>query len=813
MLLVLLLLLVGLIGYLSLQEAEKLQSIALMDAQHRSRDVASGIDGLLASTHVMLSSLAAQPALKGQNAEAVTPMLAELLRANPQYGNLWAARGDGWNYASALPPPDGEHLYTGDRLYFQRAMQTGEMAIQSVPDNRQKPAKFAVVTAYPVRDADGKVNGIVAASFELLPLGDILQPMDLPAGAVFTVFDENGYVVARSVDAKDWVGQNIATTPLWKAMQAQDTGILEGALVGTGMQIAGYTSAGRAPWKVLVGIPSSTVYSQLWGDLLHEFALLGIPALAVAYLAIRLGRTAIEKSEAEEKLRSIAEKSSDGISLVDEHGMIIEWNRGKEEITGLTRGQVLGKPIWEVMFQLAPEENRTPTELERLKVGITTFLSTGQAGWLNQPIQRQVQRPDGTRRVVEMVSFPVKTNLGYMSGSITRDITDRKQTEEERERLLDELRETNQQLVVSSLREQELKEQSERQVTHMSALLESLREAVIVVDGTGRIVLRNQVAEQITGLTAEEATPAIESGAVRFLRLDGTTLPTEERPTRRALRGEQITDVELILVRPDGSRRQVVYSSGVVLDEVGKVTLAIIVFRDITKLRELEQARQDFIHIVSHDLRAPLAIIQGHAQVLQRRLQKVDQPGRELANTQAIITGVRRMNSLIQDLVDSARMETGQLRVEKQPLSLVAFMFDLLQRATEVMDVGRINVEIPADLPPVLADPSRLERAMLNLLTNALKYSNSESEVLVRAAVTSREAIISVADHGPGISPEDLPRIFERFYRAGDAQEKAEGLGLGLYITRMLVEAHGGHIWARSERGKGSTFHFTLPLA
>lgn len=167
---------------------------------------------------------------------------------------------------------------------------------------------------------------------------------------------------------------------------------------------------------------------------------------------------------------------------------------------------------------------------------------------------------------------------------------------------------------------------------------------------------------------------------------------------------------------------------------------------------------------------------------------------------------------MIQDLVDTARLEAGHLELKKQPTSLEHFMYGLLERATGAVDAQRIRMEVPAGLSPVLADPNRLERIVMNLLSNALKYSPAESTVLVTAESRDGEATVSIADQGEGIAPEDLPHIFERFYRARSARE-AQGAGLGLYITKMLVEAHGGRIWVRSELGKGSTFYFTLPAA
>jgi signal transduction histidine kinase len=170
------------------------------------------------------------------------------------------------------------------------------------------------------------------------------------------------------------------------------------------------------------------------------------------------------------------------------------------------------------------------------------------------------------------------------------------------------------------------------------------------------------------------------------------------------------------------------------------------------------------------------------------------------------------MNLMIQDLVDSIRIEAGQLRLDLRPLDIKSFINELLDRVKTMPGATRLEVETPPALPPVLADPSRLERILVNLITNALKYSDPSTKVTIRAGQSDSVVTIAITDRGLGISSDDLPHLFERFYRARRAR-RTEGLGLGLYITKMLVEALGGVIWAQSELGKGSTFSFTLPLA
>ncbi|MDI7278151.1 MAG: HAMP domain-containing sensor histidine kinase, partial [Anaerolineae bacterium] len=216
---------------------------------------------------------------------------------------------------------------------------------------------------------------------------------------------------------------------------------------------------------------------------------------------------------------------------------------------------------------------------------------------------------------------------------------------------------------------------------------------------------------------------------------------------------------------------------------------------------------------VSHDLRNPLASIQGQAQLLERRLARGAPPEKVKESVNWILTGVRRMNAMIADLVDSARSECGQLRLNCLPVDLPAFALKHRQEQAGVLETARIRVEEAEGLPPVLADPDRLARILDNLLSNALRYSAPGTPVTVSFRRHGDEVITSVTDQGRGIAAESIPHLFKRYCRSEAGQMRHEGLGLGLYITRQMVEAHGGRIWVESELGKGSTFSFSLPVA
>ncbi len=231
------------------------------------------------------------------------------------------------------------------------------------------------------------------------------------------------------------------------------------------------------------------------------------------------------------------------------------------------------------------------------------------------------------------------------------------------------------------------------------------------------------------------------------------------------------------------------------------------------EIRLREQEREEDVHMISHDLRAPLTVIQGQAQLLQQGLERIGVDGRQQRSAEAILTSARRMNTMIQDLVDRARLESGQLTLNRRPVRLRAFLLELKDRLATTLEVGRIRIDVPEDLPPVSTDPDRLERILINLLTNSFKYSEPGTEIRVSAVRRGGEIVTAVEDHGPGIAPEELGQLFERYRRTEAARETREGLGLGLYITKGLVDAHGGRIWAESQVGQGSRFSFTLPIS
>lgn len=223
-------------------------------------------------------------------------------------------------------------------------------------------------------------------------------------------------------------------------------------------------------------------------------------------------------------------------------------------------------------------------------------------------------------------------------------------------------------------------------------------------------------------------------------------------------------------------------------------------------LRRADEHREDLLRAVTHDLRTPLSVISNAAESIRRK----PEAGAQRADT--ILRNCRSMESMLNDLTEMVGFESGTQRLERQRLPVDTFISELLKRLDGALDIGRVQLELASELPVIHVDAQHFERVLVNLLTNAMKYSEPGTEVLIKASHVGDQVVLEVKDAGQGIPADDLTGLFERFYRARSGR-KAEGLGLGLYISRLIVEAHGGTIRAESEVGRGSTFTVALPAS
>ena len=237
---------------------------------------------------------------------------------------------------------------------------------------------------------------------------------------------------------------------------------------------------------------------------------------------------------------------------------------------------------------------------------------------------------------------------------------------------------------------------------------------------------------------------------------------------------------------------------------------AVMVIRDLTELRRLEKVRREFVANISHELRTPLASLKLLAETLKDGAMSDPAVAADFVDRMAVETD--KLTQMVRELGELSRIESGESPLVKKPLDIAAFIERVAERLQPQADRAELalSVEVAPGLKPVPADADRLEQVLVNLIHNAVKFTPAGGKITV-AAVPSRGGVeISVRDTGAGISPDDLPRIFERFYKA-DKARGGGGTGLGLAIAKHIVQAHGGDIRAESAPGRGSTFYFTLP--
>lgn len=241
-----------------------------------------------------------------------------------------------------------------------------------------------------------------------------------------------------------------------------------------------------------------------------------------------------------------------------------------------------------------------------------------------------------------------------------------------------------------------------------------------------------------------------------------------------------------------------------------RTRLETFIRQDLSRLKEAERLREEFVSIVTHDLREPITVISGFASILERL--PPDQHNTEVEHraVESIKVSARRLTRMVSDLLDASRIESRRLNLSREVFDLAALVRALVDRSVEMIANRPVRIQALAPEPLVYADPARVDQVLTNLLSNACKYSYPDSEISIQIASQANEAVIAVSNYGPGISPDDQPEVFGRHFRTRTAA-KREGLGLGLYIARGLVEAHGGRIWLESQPGQTTTFYFTLP--
>jgi PAS domain S-box-containing protein len=485
-----------------------------------------------------------------------------------------------------------------------------------------------------------------------------------------------------------------------------------------------------------------------------------------------------ERKKIEEQLRfsDIAFKSiHEGILTYDNDHVITRWNKTCEEIMGIKASEAIGKPIEDLVHLV--EEYPGQNE-ERLKVL--------KARGVNR--EEQIYRTPRGDIWVDVQAQAIEDN-GKRTGWVTlfTDITARKQTEEA------------------------LKQSEEK----YREIINTSTDAIISTNPRMNITIFNHGAERIFGYKEKEILG--QSIMVIFQ-------PEQYRKVSREI-------VNLKDIGTSQFANKIFETSGFKKDftnvpiEVSLSTRKVednfiitMIIRDITvrkeaeeKLRKIDQMKSEFLSNVSHELRTPLQSISGFTKLILTG--KVPDPIVQQEFLQIVDRETAHLGNLINSLLDMSRLEAGRFQIYKKPNSVSDIftdsikMFHSLAREKSIM----LKENIPADLPKIEVDSERMRQVIINLLSNALKFSEPGSTVNVKVAVRDGDLLFQVTDHGTGIQEEAMKHLFERFYRV-EGETVRGGTGLGLYISKQIIDAHGGRIWVESKFGQGSTFSFTLPL-
>jgi len=347
-----------------------------------------------------------------------------------------------------------------------------------------------------------------------------------------------------------------------------------------------------------------------------------------------------------------------------------------------------------------------------------------------------------------------------------------------------------------SAKTKELVEAISEDKTRLATILDNMADGVIMTDAGGNISLANRAAENIFNIKEAENKPLIE--AVRDHEVDELLKLCLKTDKTQAVQYESVT-----------SKR---YLRAIAIPVIHNESRGVLLlFQDLTELRNLQTTRRELIGNISHEFRTPLAGIKAMVETLGGGAVDDKKAARDFLTR--IDSEVERLTQLVAELTELSRIETGKAELKKEPVDINQLVEEVIAQLSPQAERQKLSIsqDFAADLPAVPADKDRVRQVIANLVHNAIKFTPAGGRITITSRTLEGSVSINIADTGIGIPKEDLPRVFERFYK-GDKARVGEGTGMGLAIAKHVIEAHGGSIWVRSEEGKGSTFSFSLPF-
>ncbi len=486
--------------------------------------------------------------------------------------------------------------------------------------------------------------------------------------------------------------------------------------------------------------------------------------------------------ESEDRYRLIFENINDEIVYLDKHGKILDVNNRVEDIFGQKREDIIGKNFTKLGF----------FGIKDLPRMIKLFKDIVMDDKTIDRMELESKHKDGHKIFIDVNIRPIRKN-GETEAilCIIRDITERKKKEEELIRFSNAVKMSTDSIVISDL----------------DAKIIDVNEATLQMYGTKD--KRDLIGKNSFDLITSEGREKALAGA------------------KEVLEKGYVKGREYHIITEDGDRIPVEMSVSIMKDRDGKPIGFVGLSRDITerkkaeekirrqniKLKRLDRIKSNFLSVTSHELRTPMSAIKGYIQMLlKQRLGDVTPEQKDALD--AVLRNTNRLDNLIEAILDISRLESGTMKFlpEQTDISkMIKEVTETMQANTNVKNI-KINTELE-ELPELVIDQQRIKQVLMNLVDNAIKFSPHDSTINLCTKMKKDDVLFEIRDFGRGIPKKTQKKIFERFYQVDSGMDrKFGGVGLGLSISKGIIQAHGGDIWVESTMGKGSTFRFTLPL-
>jgi PAS domain S-box-containing protein len=467
------------------------------------------------------------------------------------------------------------------------------------------------------------------------------------------------------------------------------------------------------------------------------------------------------------RLSAIVNSSDDAIISKDFDGIIKTWNNAATTIFGFSAREAVGNHVYIIV----------PPEFEEEEKSYIQEIKNGSHVKSYETVRK---RKDGSTFPASVTVSPIRSAETQVIGIsiIARDITEQKRSEENNARL--------------------------------ASIIESSDDAIISKNLNGIITSWNTGAEKIFGFSAEETCGKNISIIIPTVKLE-----EEAGIIAKIAEGEKVDHIETIRKTKDGREINLSVTVSPVKDNNGKIIGASKIARDITqkveikKLQQLSDYKDDFLMMASHELRTPVTVIKAALQILYEMVKDGEV---DIRMVEKSLSNVDKLSTLIHELLDVTKIQSGKLDLDITTFNLTRLLQEIVADIQLTTSQQQVILKQPGKLLEIRADRERIKQVLMNMLSNAVKYSPGTDEVTVETAVKENGVIVKVKDYGIGIPAEDIDKIFERFYRSGGTASTFSGAGVGLYISSEIIRHHGGRMWVESKKqDQGSEFYIEIP--